>query len=996
MNLKQVGIGIGAVIVGTIGWAQEPGGGQWLSARDFGASGSDFQTTAKTTAGSNVIEVAEVGDFEVGQGVMVSRAFVRYVDAKLWGPTMRDRPDLTPEIAELRGYDGSSGSWNVFVIEVTPGDPPTFRWTDDLALNWHDGGAVSGDWQPLSGGTEIKINKRDWGEVGHLITFSARDQLISVIEKIEGNTITLRDPANRSAEDAVVRHNDTAALQAALDAAVAGRRSLFIPIGHYMISSGLTITDPASIEVRGESSLETVLDISEGTGSCLRLVNGQEVTLRNLRFVGHSGVDVRRQMGSIPTRTAQQLWGFYLKHCNAVGISNTTRVLVENCHATKMSAECFYSAGRARRHGQPEPAQYTREITYYRCSVEDCSRNAFNNNDLAENTSVLHCRIRDVGGCTWEGASRFVRFMHNYVRNAGTVAMGNIRTRDEYLEELGTGQHIVADNVFETGMIYGGAAVRLSSGGVQTIVRNNLFINYGTSGIEISGQGPATSLPSRYAIVTGNIMDMTDMEGQEQNRYGIAISAPDVIVSDNQIFVRGECDDRVTAIQLLEPMVNLKVHDNQVSNCGFGIKFGRATSTVREVVDERSFITNPGRVPLERRRSHRYRGWGLALGGGAQGLGTIEDFDPVALQFTLTAPLAVSPGMSYEVFPTSGVDWTISANTITGCRNPVVLDSYGSPSSVFAGNLISRGETTGVGAAVDLRGQWQFTDNRIVGFDEEGASALRLQPDPVGREPRSIFLRNSFERCSTAVAEAAAGLWGGSLVGDNLFVDCGAAPEAGQGALPQQHTQVAPVTIAPREAPRMSAGAAPANLKLDGAVDEWPWEDAARVITLDQAPEGGKAGGIPAHACAARDGATLYLAIRVPLAEGVTPSVLAGGWAGDGVEVSFRNADPQAGGPIFVQWGSAGGSFEASPAGGASAEQVAAMQRAISYGAAVGEGQWSCEWAIPLSAISAAPVRALRFNIGVRDSRANRWLAWVGTGAEIFRVDSAGVLELGR
>lgn len=999
MTSQVVSVCVAAIVICSLAAAQEPGPaatpvtGQWINARDLGASGSDFQTGANTTADSNVIVVEDPGDFEVGQGVMISRAFVRYVNAQVWE---RKTHPLADEEAELRGYDGSSGSWSVFVVEMTPGDKPTFRWTDDLALTWHDGGEVSGDWQPLSGGTEIKINKRDWGDVNQLITFSARDQLVTTIEGIEGNTLTLKDPANHSGEDAVVRHNDTVSLQATLTQAVAEKRNVFIPIGHYMISEGLTITNAASIEVRGESSLETVIDISEGTGTCIKLINGQEVTLRNLRFVGHSGVDVRQQMGYIATKCPQNLWGFYLKHCNAVGVSNTTRVLVDNCHATKMSAECFYSAGRSRYNNRPEPEQYTKEITYYRCSVEDCSRNAFNNNDLAEGTSVLQCRIRDVGGCTWEGASRFVRFIGNYVRNGGTVAMGNIRTRNNYLEELGTGQHIIADNVFETGMIYGGCAVRLSSGGTQTIVRNNLFINYGTSGIEISGQGPTNSLPSRYGIITGNIMDMTDIEAQDKSRFAIAVSAPDVIVSDNQIYVRGECDDNVTGIKLLEPMTNLKIHDNQITNCGWGVKLTRASSTVNTVVDERNFTTRAGQVPLERRLSHRYRGWGLALVGSEQATGIVEDFDPETLQFTLTAPMDVKPGMSYQVFPTRGVDWTISTNTISGCRNPVTLDSYGSASSVFSGNLITRGETTGVPSAVDLRGRWQFADNRIVGFDEEGSSALTLQPDPVGRPPMSVFLRNSFERCANVVTEAAAGLWSESLAGDNLFVGCGGAPATGQAAL-EQEVKVVPITVAPRQAPKASAGAVPAKLAVDGDVSEWPWDDEAWVMTLAQSPEGGPGGGTPALACAARDQEKLYLAIKVPLAEGVAPNVQAGGWGGDGVEVSFRNADPNAGGPIFVQWGSAGGSFEASPAGGASAQQVAEMQRAIVYAAKADEGQWSCEWAIPLSAISADPgkLKSLMFNIGVRHEKSNRWLAWVGTGAEIFRVDSAGMLELG-
>jgi len=933
----------------------QPDADRWINVRDVGASGSDSETIATTTEGSAEIVVADVGDFQVGQGVMVSRSFVRYVDAQVWGPTIGKRHELTPEEAELRGYDGASGSWDIFVIEISAGTPATFRWTNDLGLNWNDGGEVTGDWQPLAGGTEIKLNQRDW-EVAHLITFSARDQLLSVIEKIE-------------------------------------RQNVYIPIGHYMISTTLDLIKPATIVVQGESALDTIIDISEGTGACVKMRDGDEVTLRNLRFVGNSGVDLRKQMGYMPTRTSQQLWGFYLKHCSAVGISNTRRVLCDNCHATNMSAEAFYSAGRSRR-VDAEPEQYTREITYYRCSVEDCSRNAFNNNDLAENTSVLYCRIRDVGGCTWEGASRFVRFIGNYARNAGTVAMGNIRSRADYLEDLGTGQHIIADNVFETGMIYGGCAVRLSSGGVQTIVRNNIFVNYGTSAIEISGQGPATSLPSRYGLITGNVMDMTDVEGQDKPRFAIAVSAPDVIVSDNQIFVRGEPDANVTAIKLLEPMVNLKVHDNQITGCGTGISLKRATSTVGEVVDDRNFTVRGGSIPMERRLSHRYQGWGLAwLAGGAPVPGgTIEDFDPDALQYTLTEPAEIKQGASFQVYPTIGADWTISDNTISGCLKPVVLDSYGSETSVIRGNLITRGNATGVSTAVDMLGRFQFTDNRVVGFDEDGSSALTVRPDPVGRPNFSVFMRNSFERCANVVAETEPGAWTDAIIGDNLFIGCGGAPDAGAGKL-QAGATVVPMAVAPRVLPKFAAARTPEGLAIDGDVAEWPWDDAQ---PLEQTPEGGHHTQPGAFLCAARDAENLYVAVRVPLAEGVTPITTEGGWRGDGVELSFRDSQPQVGSPIYVQWGSAGGTFECSPAGGANAAQLAAMREAITYRTSVGEGLWSCEWAIPLSAIAPDPakLKGLMFNVGVKHEKSDQWFVWVGTGAEIFRVGSAGELIL--
>ena len=192
-----------------------------------------------------------------------------------------------------------------------------------------------------------------------------------------------------------------------------------------------------------------MIDTSDAEGACFAVQDGREFTLRSFTMIGHSGFTSRDQCGALRTRGVRSMWGMYLKGCNAVSIRNTERVLLENCHARRMATEAFFAQGRSRHGTRPEPRQYQRQLTYLRCSAIDCGRNGFNNNDLAENTSILHCRIVDVGGCAWEGASRFVRFMHNYVRNAGTVAMGNIGSRVEELEELGSGQHIVANNVFE-------------------------------------------------------------------------------------------------------------------------------------------------------------------------------------------------------------------------------------------------------------------------------------------------------------------------------------------------------------------------------------------------------------------------------------------------------------------------------------------------------------------------------------------------------------------
>ena len=185
--------------------AASPGGERgWLNARDCGASGSEFGTTAAATAGSKEIVVAEVGDFRAGQGVMLSECNPRYVKNVVWGP----RQIITWEKplenrAEIRGYDGTQGDWVVLFLDVPKGSK-TFRWSEDFARSWKPTVAITGDWQPLRDGLEIRFNPHDW-EQGYTVVFAARGQLETVIEKLEGNVVTLRDAPARCCGTATTR-----------------------------------------------------------------------------------------------------------------------------------------------------------------------------------------------------------------------------------------------------------------------------------------------------------------------------------------------------------------------------------------------------------------------------------------------------------------------------------------------------------------------------------------------------------------------------------------------------------------------------------------------------------------------------------------------------------------------------------------------------------------------------------------------------------------------
>jgi hypothetical protein len=755
------------VICGAV-WAQGPGAEGWLNVQDLGASGSDFQTTAKTTADSNVIEVADAGDFQVGQGVMVSRCNIQ-VKSLLYGPgsPYRTKRDLEGAV-EMRGYDGAAGSWLVYILEVDGGDPATFRWSDDLARSWTQRQVpVTHDWQKLSNGIECKFAQQDW-EPGHMIVFILRDQLVTTIEAVEGNSLTLADPANRSAEDAVVLHNDTAALQAAIDRAIKDKQSLYFPNGRYLLSGRLSVRGASSITLQGQSSTDTILDISNGTGACFSLYGGKEVTARNFRMVGHTSM--AEAPGSFRTSSNQGFWACALKGCSAMTIHGTERTLIENVHAYHMASEAFYSQA-ACRSGDNEPEQYQKSLTYYRCSVTDCAANAFNNHDTGENTSVLYCRVDGAGWHAAEMPAKFFRFIGNYVRNAGPVTVGDMSHRPDHLHRLGCGQAVIADNVFEGIGKCGGVNINHGSG--QVVVNSNLFINFNGPAIRATSVTTDNSFPSRNITISNNIIDLTHPGDDARGRTGITVSASNTIVSNNQIFVRGECDEPTRGIRISEPAMNVNVHDNQVSNCGIGIITGRAKGTVREVIDDRTFLTS--RIPLEWRTSHLYRGWGVAwlTGNDVTGQSVIDHFDAETTQFILREPREIKQGEAFEIFPPAGANWRIRNNTITGCETPVLLDSYGSETSIFEGNTITRGRVTGVEVALLVHGWFQIIGNTISGFDEEGSVGMSLYLDRAGRELPRVCARNVFENCAIPVAESKPGLWTEEMAQGNLFVECG-------------------------------------------------------------------------------------------------------------------------------------------------------------------------------------------------------------------------------
>jgi len=111
------------------------------------------------------------------------------------------------------------------------------------------------------------------------------------------------------------------------------------------------------------------------------------------------------------------------------------------------------------------------------------------------------------------------------------------------------------------------------------------------------------------------VIDLTCVRDDSRTRVGIGVSADDTIVSDNQVYVRGEVDPLVKGMVLTEPARNLLVHDNLIRGCGVGLQGGKRTGRIAEVIDSRTFKSS-GPLPWPRRRTHEYRGCRIAWSSG--------------------------------------------------------------------------------------------------------------------------------------------------------------------------------------------------------------------------------------------------------------------------------------------------------------------------------------------------------------------------------------------
>lgn len=240
-----------------------------INVKDFGAAGTDQQTTGSITTGTNTLTVAAAQDFKVGQGIRVFGAGatlgipnatgVSVVQSGTTGATtytyaismMACNGGIgAPVTASLANGNATLSSVNFITVNYTPGA----GWC--AAAIWRQIGAGA---YVFAGVSTAASSYRDTGwvppwrpqNIPATPPGAARSRdLITKITGIAGTTFTLQDNAGTTVSSVYVGHDDTAAIKAAIadaSANLAGNNAnpggdVRLPCGIFNITTALRVT----------------------------------------------------------------------------------------------------------------------------------------------------------------------------------------------------------------------------------------------------------------------------------------------------------------------------------------------------------------------------------------------------------------------------------------------------------------------------------------------------------------------------------------------------------------------------------------------------------------------------------------------------------------------------------------------------------------------------------------------------------------------------------
>lgn len=543
-----------------------------INVKAFGASGSTQTTTGDITAGSAVLTLASAIDFKNGQGITVNHAGAACTLATPGAPTVTPTgtAGTTAYEYQIVALDGNGGCTAASAAGATSTGNATLDATNYNALSWTavtDAvayavyGRVSGTMQLLA-----IVSGTSWNDTGTAAitppstvpstppATALADTLVTTIVSGGGTTtLTLATTATTTATAQEVGHDDTAAIQAAIDAANAiGGGTVFFPktTAFYKVSSKIRLYSNITLLGDKYSYIYNDTEVAEPVFEITGTVDNR------LNNISIKGLKIRNGMASTGGYTSSKD-GIVVKYCNGFKL--------EDCYITEIQGAFGLST------------RYSTNIkvvnnVFYRCTYSqffvfpECENILVEGNIFDTCTSTMYANIylfATGGDATVDGW-----FCKNvWIRN--NKFLNNPRW--EGIDSHGCENLWIEDNYIENVRI--GIMVGLALSYVNNPVLKNVYVR---NNVIIQGTGKDEG----YGITVQGAYNDTTFQ-----------PATNVFIEDNLMKGFGYSTSTTSGTLTLYIAVNVKILNNRIEEFkGIGIPLYHTNTNI---LIEGNEIVNP-------------------------------------------------------------------------------------------------------------------------------------------------------------------------------------------------------------------------------------------------------------------------------------------------------------------------------------------------------------------------------------------------------------------
>jgi hypothetical protein len=507
----------------------------------YNASGSAQTTTGSITSGSNSLNVANPIDFKIGQGIAI-QTVAPVTDVKSLQITAN---------ASTVGNITISFEASPYSIPVNAGDT-SIQIADRIrssAFNgWTTGGTVGTNTVTFTANdagekSTMSYDPSTTGATGTITVTTTGikpSYFVSTITGINGNILTLQNNATTTISNALTLHDDTTAIQNAINDITSDGGELILPKGTFNYSSNLTIDSKNDVTFRGVGQ-KTILYALVANNAALYVNNSNNIVVCNFKLIS-SGTKRLQSDSSIGIRPSGcndlKIKSVYVEKTSAgILIRNSKDVMVKNCRVKDTFADGIHFTERCKN---------VRALNNHLENVgDDCIAVVSYSKDgtTAEIASLTIASGATTTGSILISLDGLVYPINVTSGDTPTTVATNIRaTSFSGWTTGGTGTTVTftntsngnrADVYFNSsgsGVIANTTTTTQGDGYVEkVIIAHNIILNGRTRGI--------THVGGKNVIISNNIINGTASSGiliMKDNNYG-TFEPVDTTISGNQI-----------------------------------------------------------------------------------------------------------------------------------------------------------------------------------------------------------------------------------------------------------------------------------------------------------------------------------------------------------------------------------------------------------------------------------------------------------------------------